>query len=238
MSLAGSSALVTGAGRGLGAALAGALARRGVRVVLCARTAAEVEAVAAAIRAGGGEAHALVADVGDKHAVHPLAGAAAALVGPIELLVHNAGTLGPVPLRLLLDTDCEDVERALAVHVLGPLRLTKAVAGAMVVRGRGTVVAISSDAAVDAYPSWGAYGLSKAALEHMQRTLAAELAGTGVRFLTVDPGEMATRMHADAVPGADPAALADPEVIAARLVAWLERAPDSGRVALGGPVQP
>jgi len=100
--------------------------------------------------------------------------------------VHNAGTLGPVPLRLMLDTDCEDVEHALAVHVLGPLRLTKAVAGSMLVRGAGTVLAITSDAAVEAYPRWGAYGLSKAALEHMMRTLAVELAP--VRFNAIHPG--------------------------------------------------
>jgi NAD(P)-dependent dehydrogenase (short-subunit alcohol dehydrogenase family) len=223
--------LVTGAGRGLGAALARALAAGGARVVLLARTAAEVEGVAAEIRAAGGEAHALVADVADKQAVYKIAGAAAALVGPIDLLIHNAGALGPTPLRLLLDTDCEDVERALAVNVVGPLRLTKAVAGSMVVRGRGTVVAVSSDAAVEAYPTWGAYGLSKAALEHMTRTFAAELAGSGVRFLVVDPGEMNTRMHADAVPDADPATLKDPAAVAERILALLPEAASGSRVA-------
>jgi NAD(P)-dependent dehydrogenase (short-subunit alcohol dehydrogenase family) len=229
-----SAALVTGAGRGLGAALARSLARRGARVVLLARTAAEVESVAAAIRAEGGVAHTLVADVGDKASVYPVAGSAAALVGPIDVLIHNAGTLGPPTLRLLLDTDCEDVERALAVHVLGPLRLTKAVAGSMIVRGRGTVVAITSDAAKEAYPTWGAYGLSKAALEHMTRTFAAETEGSGVRFLVVDPGEMNTRMHADAMPDVDPATLADPAEVAERIVALVEdetRAPSGSRVA-------
>src|SRR5262249_60308502 len=90
--------------------------------------------------------------------------------------------------------------RALAVHVLGPLRLTKAIAGGMLLRGRGTVVSISSDAAVEAYPTWGAYGLSKAALEHMTRTFAAELTEGGVRFVVVDPGEMDTKMHAQVLP--------------------------------------
>jgi NAD(P)-dependent dehydrogenase (short-subunit alcohol dehydrogenase family) len=223
-------ALVTGAGRGLGAALARALARRGARVVLCARTAAEIDAVAAEIRAAGGQAHALAADIGARHAIYPLAGAASALVGPIDLVIHNAAVLGPPGLRLLLDTDCEDVERALAVHVLGPLRLTKALAGAMVVRGRGTVVAISSDAALEAYPRWGAYGLSKAALEHMMRTFAAELEGSGVRFVTVDPGEMATRLHAEALPDADPATLADPTAVAERILELLPRAASGQRV--------
>jgi NAD(P)-dependent dehydrogenase (short-subunit alcohol dehydrogenase family) len=224
--------IVTGAGRGLGAALATHLARRGARVVLVSRTAAELDEVARRIRAEGGEAHVLAADVADKEAVYPIAGAAAALVGPIDLLVHNAGTLGPPSLRLLLDTDCEDVERAFAVHVLGPLRLTKAVAGGMVVRGAGTVLAISTDAAVEAYPRWGAYGLTKAALDHMMRTLAVELEGSGVRFLTVDPGEMRTRLHAAALPEADPATLADPDAVAARIVALLEgETPSGARVA-------
>src|SRR5262249_23443611 len=146
------------------------------------------------------------------------AGAASALVGPIDLLVHNAAVLGPPALRLLVDTDCEDVERALAVHVLGPLRLTKAIAGGMLLRGRGTVVSISSDAAVEAYPTWGAYGLSKAALEHMTRTFAAELTEGDVRFVVVDPGEMDTKLHAQALPDADRATLASPERIAQRIL--------------------
>jgi NAD(P)-dependent dehydrogenase (short-subunit alcohol dehydrogenase family) len=231
MNLHDSSVLLTGGGRGLGAALARALAARGARVVLAARTAAEIEAVAAGIRARGGIAHALRADIGDKQAVYPLAGAAAELAGPIDLLVHNAGTLGPPSLRLLLDTDCEDVERALAVHVLGPLRLTKIVAGSMLLRGRGTVLAISTDAATEAYPTWGAYGLSKAALEHMMRTFAVELADSGLRFLTVDPGEMRTRLHHEAMPDVDPATLADPETVAARIVGLLE-SEAGGRVAV------
>ena len=162
-----------------------------------------------------------------------IAGAAAALVGPIDVLVHNASTLGPVPLRLLLDTDCEDVERAFAVNTVGPVRLTKAVAGPMVLRGRGVVVHVSSDAATSAYPRWGAYGMSKAALDHLNRIWAAELDGTGVRFVSVDPGEMNTRMHADAMPEADPATLADPAEVAARilsLVQWDGRVPSGARV--------
>ena len=91
--------------------------------------------VVAAIRAAGGEAHAIAADVGDSDATHAIAGQAAAAVGPIDVLVNNASTLGPVPLRLLLDTDCEDLERALAVNLVGPFRLTKAIAGPMVLRG-------------------------------------------------------------------------------------------------------
>lgn len=218
MTLTDTRVLITGGGRGLGAALARALAAKGAKVVVAARTLAEVEAVATAIRSAGGEAHALTADLSEKDAIYPLAGAANALIGPINLLIHAAGSLGPVPLRLLADTDCEDVERALQVNLLAPFRLTKAMVGAMVLNGAGTVVHITSDAAVEAYPHWGAYGLSKAALDHLNRSWAVEFQGTGVRFLALDPGEMATRMHADALPDADPATLADPTDVAARIL--------------------
>ena len=165
-------------------------------MVLVAREAGPLEEAVAAIRARGGEAHGVAADVGDLDAAFAIAGQAAALVGPVDLLINNASTLGPVPLRLLLDTDCEDLSRALAVNLVGPFRLTKAIAGSMVMRGQGTIVNISSDAAVEAYERWGAYGASKAAVDHLTRTWAAELAGTGVRVLAIDPGEMNTAMHA------------------------------------------
>ena len=141
------------------------------------------------------------------------------------MLINNASTLGPVPLRLLLDTNCEDLTRALEVNLVGPFRLTKALVGSMVLCGRGTVVNVSSDAAVEAYQRWGAYGASKAALDHLGRIWAAELAGTGVRLFSVDPGEMNTLMHAEAMPDADPASLADPAEVAARIVALLRKGP-------------
>ena len=181
----------------------------------------------------GGEAHGLAADVGAKEDIHRIAGAAAALVGPLDLLVHNASTLGPTPLRPLLDTECEDLARVLDVNLVGPFRLTKAIAGGMALRGRGLVVHVSSDAAVTGYPTWGAYGVSKAALDHLGRIWAAELEGTGVRFLTVDPGEMDTAMHAEAMPDADRATLADPAAVAERIVEIIrhaERIPSGARL--------
>jgi NAD(P)-dependent dehydrogenase (short-subunit alcohol dehydrogenase family) len=218
-------ALVTGASRGLGRALAMAIARAGARVVLVARERAPLLAVRDAIRAAGGEAHAIAADVADRDAIHAITGQAAALVGALDLLVNNASTLGPTPLRLLLDTDCEDLTRALDVNLMGPFRLTKAVAGPMVLRGSGTIINITSDAAIEAYDHWGAYGASKAALDQLGRVWAAELAGTGVRLLTIDPGEMNTRMHADAMPDADPATLADPARVADAILALLAAEP-------------
>jgi len=211
-------ALITGGSRGLGRAIGRVLAARGTRVALVARGKDDLDAAVAEIRSAGGDAHGIVADVGDKEAIYPIAGEAAALVGEIELLVHDASDLGPTPLRLLLDTECEDLARVLEVNLLGPFRLTKALAGPMVLARRGTVVLISSDAAVEAYPRWGAYGVSKAALDHLGRIWATELAETGVRFVTIDPGEMDTRMHADAMPEADRTTLAAPMDVAARVV--------------------
>jgi NAD(P)-dependent dehydrogenase (short-subunit alcohol dehydrogenase family) len=214
-------ALVTGASRGLGRALSEQLAETGTRVVLVARGDEALQEVVAGIRCRGGTAHALTADLGDQRAVHPLAAAAAELVGPIDLLIHNASELGPTPLRPLLDTACEDLERVLEVNLVGPFRLSKIVAGSMALRRRGSIVHVSSDASVSAYPGWGAYSVSKAALDHLGRLLAAELAEHGVRVFSVDPGEMDTAMHRAALPEADPRALLQPAVVARRILRML-----------------
>jgi NAD(P)-dependent dehydrogenase (short-subunit alcohol dehydrogenase family) len=235
MQIQGQGALITGASRGLGRATAELLAARGARVVLVARDAAPLADVVGGIRARGGIAHAVAGDIADKDAIHRIAGQANGLVGEIGIVVHNASTLGPVPLRLLLDTECEDLAAVLETNLVGPFRLTKVLAGAMALRGAGTIVHISSDAAVEPYPRWGAYGVSKAAQDHLSKILAAELEGTGVRILAVDPGEMDTKMHADAVPEADRATLQRPADVAARLVALIESNVASGtRVALPG----
>ena len=222
------SVLITGASKGLGAALAGELAGAGARVVMVARHADELEKAAARIGA-----YALPADIGDKHAVHAIAGAAAALVGPIDILIHNASTLGPTPLRLLLDTECEDFEQVLQTNLIGPFRLTRIVAGAMALRGSGLVVHVSSDAAVAAYPRWGAYGVSKAALDHLNRSWSVEV--PGVKFFSIDPGEMDTDMHAQAMPDAEKSSLARPADVArrvARMIADSERIESGARLVV------
>jgi NAD(P)-dependent dehydrogenase (short-subunit alcohol dehydrogenase family) len=223
MVLGNKTALITGASRGLGRSLAGRMAAEGAKVVLVARDEVEVEAAARAIRENGGTAFAVPGDVGDKESAHRIAGQAAALAGAVDVLVHSASTLGPVPLAALLDTSCEDLERAFAVNVLGPFRLTKLVAGAMALRGEGIVVNVTSDASVSVYPTWGAYGVTKAALDHLTRIWAAELEATGVKLLAVDPGEMDTRMHADAMPEADRASLQSPDVVAELIVRLIIR---------------
>lgn len=216
--------LITGGSRGLGAALAERLAGEGARVVVVARESPDLRDAVARIRARGQVAHALAADVGDPEAALPLAAAAAALVGPIDVLIHNASALGPTPLRELLDTTPEDFERVLQVNLLGPFRLSRAIAGSMALRNRGAIVHVSSDAAVSAYPGWGAYSVSKAGLDHLARLWAVELAGHGVRAFSVDPGDMDTVMHRDAIPEADPATLADPAVVARRIADMLAHA--------------
>jgi NAD(P)-dependent dehydrogenase (short-subunit alcohol dehydrogenase family) len=217
----GKSVLITGGSRGLGRALALRLSAEGAKVALVARHQEELDEVVNEIRKQGGIAFGIVADVGDKESVYPIVGQAAALAGPVDVLINNAGTLGPVPLRLIADTDCEDFERALQVNTVGPFRLVKAVVGSMVLRQGGVIVNISSDAAVEAYPSWGVYSVSKAALDHLTRVAAAEMADAGVRFLIVDPGEMDTRMHADAIPDADPASLQSPAAVAEKIVTMI-----------------
>jgi NAD(P)-dependent dehydrogenase (short-subunit alcohol dehydrogenase family) len=228
MRLHNTATLITGASRGLGKALSLLLSQQGARVVMVARDKAALDAAVAEVTAAGGIAHGIAADVGDKQQIHAIAGEATALVGPIELIIHNASVLGPTPLQLLLDTECEDFEQVLQVNLLGPFRLTKILAGAMALRGSGTIVHISSDAAVSAYPRWGSYGVSKAALDHLSRTWAAELQDSGVRVLAVDPGEMDTLMHAQAIPDADPATLAQPAVVAARILDMLQRPTPTG----------
>jgi NAD(P)-dependent dehydrogenase (short-subunit alcohol dehydrogenase family) len=233
MDIRNASVLITGGSRGLGRELARSLAAEGASVVLVARGQEELNQTVEEIRSNGGRAHAILADVGDKNAIHSIAAQAAALAGPIDLLIQNASTLGPVPLRLLLDTDCEDLERALQVNLIGPFRLAKVLAGPMVLRGAGLVLSITSDASVQAYPEWGAYSVSKAALDHMNRLFAAELQDTGVQFLCVDPGDMDTAMHAAALPDADRSKLQKPEDAARRIleiVRYAEGFPNGSRL--------
>jgi NAD(P)-dependent dehydrogenase (short-subunit alcohol dehydrogenase family) len=216
------SVLITGGSRGLGRALAQGLSARGASVVLVGREKSALDEAVSLIRREGGKAFGLVADVGDKESIYPIVGQASALAGPIDILINNASTLGPVPLRLVADTDCEDFERALQVNTIGPFRLIKGVVGSMILRQTGVVVNISSDAAVEPYPFWGVYSASKAALDHLTRIVALELADTGVRFFSVDPGEMDTQMHADAMPEADPESLLSPGEAAEKIALMIQ----------------
>ncbi len=202
---------ITGGTSGLGLALVRELTRRGARVAFVARTPERVAEVVKEIP----EAHGIVADVSRKEDIYPIAIQITGELGGLDVLINNASDLGPMPLPLLSDTECEDLEQVFATNVFGPFRLTKALMGALSAsarEGRGAVVLnVSSDAAVSAYSNWGAYGSSKAALHHMSRIWNEEHAGSGVRFLSLDPGDMDTPMHAAAIPDADPSTLKRPE---------------------------
>ena len=216
--LAGLRVAVTGGTSGLGLALVKELLRHGANVAFVARTRERVEQVACE----NPGAHGIVGDVAKKEDIYPIAVQIVGDLGGLDVLINNASDLGPTPLALLGDTDCEALERALAANLLGPFRLTKALLGALTASARdgrgGVVLNVSSDAAVNPYPRWGAYGASKAALHHLSRIWNEELTAEGVRFLSLDPGDMDTPLHALAVPDADPATLKRPEVAAREFV--------------------
>ncbi len=215
---------LTGGTSGLGRALLQALHGQGAQVAFVARHAEAVAATAAAFPGS----HGIVGDLGRKEDIHAIALQMLGTLGGLDLLVNNASNLGPVPLALLADTECEAFEAALQTNLLGPFRLTRAVLGALAGSARegqgGLVLNVSSDAARTPYARWGAYGASKAALAHMSRIWDEELRGSGVRVLALDPGDMDTPLHALAVPGADPATLKPPAVAAQELMAAVQQA--------------
>jgi NAD(P)-dependent dehydrogenase (short-subunit alcohol dehydrogenase family) len=215
---------ITGGTSGLGVALVRELSRRGARVAFVAR---HREGVARVARERP-EASGIVGDVSRKGDIHPIAIQVLGALGGLDVLINNASSLGPVPLVPLADTECEDLELALATNLVGPFRLTKALLGALAASaragGRPLVVNVSSDAAVTPYAGWGAYGASKAALHHLSRIWSEELASEGIRVVSVDPGDMDTPLHAIAVPGADRSTLRSPDA-AAREIADLIAAP-------------
>src|SRR5258706_1973055 len=209
---------ITGGTSGLGLALVRELLDRGARVAFVARNREGVERVSHERF----DAHGIVGDVSRKEDIYPIAIQVLGALGGLDVLVNNASSLGPIPLVPLGDTDCEDLDLALATNVLGPFRLTKALLGSLAASAREgrhpLVVNVSSDAAINAYPTWGAYGVSKAALLHLSRIWDEELSGEGIRVASFDPGDMDTPLHAVAVPDADRSTLKRPE-IAAREVA-------------------
>ena len=205
--------LVTGASRGLGHALAVALAREGSKVTICARQAQALQRVKQELESQGTDALAIPADVGKSQDVERLVATTLLTYGQIDVLINNASILGPTPLPYLIDTPTEAFEELLRTNVLGPFMVTKAVLPGMIERGRGSIISVISEAGINAYANWGAYGASKAALELMTRVWAAELEGTGVRVTAVDPGEMDTAMHALALPEEDPTQYPKPEEV-------------------------
>jgi NAD(P)-dependent dehydrogenase (short-subunit alcohol dehydrogenase family) len=198
---AGRVALVTGASRGLGRTLARFLAAHGHDLVMDARGEPDLAATAEELRELGARVIAVPGDVSDEAHRARLVAAAGEL-GGLDLLVHNASTLGPSPLPRLADVPLDALRRTFEVNVVAPLALTQSALPLLEAR-RGLVVAVSSDAAAGGYEGWGVYGASKAALDLVAATLAQELADRGVAAVVVDPGDMRTTMHQRAHPGQD-----------------------------------
>jgi NAD(P)-dependent dehydrogenase (short-subunit alcohol dehydrogenase family) len=209
-------ALVTGGTAGLGLALTAALAARGWRVVTDGRGAPPPLP---------GRASFLRGDVADPGHRADLA-TAVRREGRLDLLVHNASTLGRLPMRTLAEVDGADLDDAWAVNVRSAHDLNRLLVPLLRESG-GTLVSLSSDAAVDHHPTWGPYGATKAALDHLTLTWGVE---SDVRAYAVDPGDMRTRMHQDAFPGEDISDRPLPESVVPHLLALLDRRPASGRV--------
>jgi NAD(P)-dependent dehydrogenase (short-subunit alcohol dehydrogenase family) len=209
-------AVITGASRGLGRAVARSLAQRGWSLVLDARTLPALSAVADEIGAT-----AIYGDVTDEGHRAALVTAADA-VGGADVLINNASDLGVSPLPALAAYPLAALRRVYEVNLVAPLALAQSLLPRV-----GTIVNISSDAAVEAYPGWGGYGSSKAALDQLSAVMAAELPQT--RVYAFDPGDMRTEMHQQAFPGEDISDRPEPETVVPALLRLIDEQPPSGR---------
>jgi NAD(P)-dependent dehydrogenase (short-subunit alcohol dehydrogenase family) len=216
-------AIITGGSRGFGRALAGALVDSGWTVIVDGRDEAALAAVGKEL---GASLRVIVGDVTDPRHRAALVDAAR-VIGGLDLVVNNASSLGPTPLPRLSEVSVDALRALHEVNVLAPLALTQMVLPLLRVTG-GAVLNVTSDAAVEAYEGWGAYGASKAALEQLSNVLSVE--EPGVRIWWLDPGDMRTAMHQDAFPGEDISDRPLPETIAPVVLAMLERRPPSGRI--------
>ncbi|WP_326649022.1 MULTISPECIES: SDR family oxidoreductase [unclassified Streptomyces] len=221
-------AVITGASKGLGRALASALAQQGWDLVLGARTGSVLEE--SARRIGAAQGTRVVAVVGDVTDAGHRKGllATARELGGLDLLVSNASALGAEPLVRLDALPLEGLRAALETNVVAALGLVQEALPMLRASGAGTVIAVSSDAAAEAYETWGGYGASKAALDHLAAVLAVE--EPELRVWTVDPGDMQTDLYAAAVPGDDDPRPA-PETVVPGFLRLLEQRPVSGRYA-------
>lgn len=212
-------ALITGGSAGLGRALVRTFADQGWTVITDARDAGRLDAVA-----NGPSVITIAGDVADPDHRAALVEQVEWL-GGLDLLVHNASTLGPLPLRPLREVTGADLARTWVVNAAAPLALTTALLP-WLHRSDGVLVSLSSDAAVEHYPTWGAYGASKAALDHLMLTIGAE---EGLPAYAIDPGDMRTAMHQDAFPGEDISDRPEPSTVVPAFLELLDRRPPSGR---------
>ncbi|MFD7121087.1 SDR family NAD(P)-dependent oxidoreductase [Streptomyces sp. NPDC056652] len=220
-------AIITGASKGLGRALADALARRGWDLVLDARTAGVLDETATEVRAHGTRVAAFAGDVTDAGHREDLVAAAAEL-GALDLVVSNASALGAEPLVRLDALPLDGLRRALETNVVAALGLVQEALPLLRASAAGAVITVSSDAAAEAYETWGGYGASKAALDQLAAVLAAE--EPELRVWTVDPGDMGTDLYTAAVPD-DRDPRPEPASVVPGFLRLLERRPVSGRYA-------
>jgi NAD(P)-dependent dehydrogenase (short-subunit alcohol dehydrogenase family) len=213
-------ALITGGSRGLGLAVARALAERGWSLVVDARGARALEAAAGNLP----NAVAIPGDVADPGHREELA-AAVARIGRLDLLCNNASHLGPSPQPALAEYPLDELRRVYEVDVFAPLALTQLVLPLLA--ERAVIVNVSSDAAVEAYAGWGGYGSAKAALDHVTAILGAEQPSLSV--YAFDPGDMRTEMHQQAFPGEDISDRPEPDSVVPALLRLLDERPPSGR---------
>lgn len=219
MKLRDSVAVITGASRGLGLEIARLFAQKGARLVIVARTDRALRGVAAELSRST-DVVAVPVDVSED--AEQIAQVALDRFGRVDIVINNASEIGPSPMPALDAYPWDALLHVFRVNVVAPLHLTQLLVPQMKARGEGVLINVTSDAGVQTYPGWGGYGASKAALEHISRTLAAELEGSGIRIYVVDPGDMNTEMHQRAEPGVDLSHLPRPEVPAPAFVYLVE----------------
>lgn len=201
--------MITGVTQGLGKALTLTFAKEGAKLAVCARRKNELEEVKLEAEALGAEVLAVTADVSDPRDVEKFVALTEETYGRIDVLINNASILGPSPMPLLLDYPEDDFAEVIRVNSISPFLVTRRVLPVMLKQNEGSVINVTSEAGHVGYAGWGAYGISKFAVEGLTETWADELSQTNVRMNMVDPGEMNTEMHALAVPDCD-YELADP----------------------------
>lgn len=195
--------MITGASRGLGKALAMAFAKQGARIAICSRNEESLLQTASEAKQYSAEVLAVTADVANPRDVEKFVAMTEETYGRIDVLINNASILGPSPMPLLLDYPEEDFAEVLRVNAVSPFLVTRRVIPGMLQRNDGSIINVTSEAGNVGYAGWGAYGISKFAVEGLTETWADEVNETNVRINMVDPGEMDTEMHALAVPDCD-----------------------------------
>ncbi|TCS95985.1 SDR family NAD(P)-dependent oxidoreductase [Hazenella coriacea] len=204
--------MITGASKGLGKALTMAFAKAGAKLAIVARKEHELHQVEQELKRLSVEVLAMTGDMSNSRDVERFVATAEDTFGQIDVLINNASIFGPSPSPYLLDFPEEDFMEVLRINTVNPFLVTRRVIAGMLNRGKGSIINVTSEAGHVGYAGWGAYGISKFAVEGLTQTWADEVDGTGVRVNAVDPGEMDTDMHALAVPDCD-YELAKPEEV-------------------------